>query len=220
MKAKKKKAVPAKRVVPPKRTGKAGIGPLLDDEPNVKPNSAAAHNLSEQGELIEAPEPQPAVVKGRFMANFLKPIFSKAPKSGDRLISLHMVVMLTKDHEDGEVIPREIKAGWHFVAKNGRKRLDLDVPAQHVRFCLSSDEDGDELLALPAAKVTNCSIAIVQKKGEGEAVKQVRLSWRYQVPWSKQVEQFAASNYGATYWLMTHNTEEKLWDEAEVEEDF
>lgn len=185
----------------------------LDEKKDL--DQAATNDPPNQGELIkEEQEPQPAVVKGRIAAKFLKPIFGNAPKSGDRLISLCMVVMLTKEHDDDNVVPSQVKSAWHFIAKHDRKRVDISVPGQIVKFYLAHD-DKDEQLVLPAAKVTNCSIAVVQKKGEGEAVKQIRLSWRYQVPWSKEVERFAASNYGPVYWIVTKNTEESLFDEEE-----
>jgi hypothetical protein len=216
------------RQPPPKKTGKRGLTLLTSgkdkasgalneekdfDEPVRKPTAEEP-----QGEIIVDETPKPVVVKGRIQANFLKPIFTKAPKSGDRLIALQMVVVLTKEHEDGDVIPRAVKNAWHWVAKDSRTYAAFDVPGQLVKFYLTHD-DKDEALVLPAAKVESCSISVVEKKGEGQALKVIRWSFRYQVSWSKEVERFAASNYGNIYWIITKNTEEKLFDEEAEEEE-
>lgn len=207
----------------PKKTGKKGITlataasgkdraagePLNAEEDFDKPVKAE----EQQGELVEI-EPQPSVVKGRFLAQFIEPIFTKAPKTGDRLIAFDMTVMLGKEHEDGDVIPRAVKNAWHWVAKDSRTRAAFEVPGQIVKFYLAHDVKEEELV-LPAAKVTNCSISVVQTKGQGKALKQIRWKFRYQVAWNKEVERFAASSYGAAYWITTKNTEEPLFDEGE-----
>lgn len=169
----------------------------------------------QQGELVEMPsEPQPVVVKGRILAQFIEPIFTKAPKSGDRLIALDMSVMLTKDHNEGDVIPRQVKNAWSWLSKDSRTRANFEVPGQVVKFYLANDVKEEELV-LPAAKVINSNCSVVQTKGEGKALKQIRWKFQYQVPWNKEVERFAASNYGNAYWITTKNTDEPLFDEGE-----
>jgi activator of HSP90 ATPase len=116
-----------------------------------------------------------------------------------------------------DVIPRAVKNAWHWVAKDSRTYAAFEVPGQIVKFYLASD-DNEEQLVLPAAKVTSCSISVIQKKGEGEAMKVIRWSYRYQVAWSKEVARFAESMYGNLFWVITRNTEERLFDEEENEE--
>lgn len=205
----------------PKKTGKRGIGPKEEAlkskalDPGEDFDKPVKVEEQAQGELVEMPsEPQPVVVKGRILAQFIEPIFTKAPKSGDRLIAFDMSVMLTKDHDEGDVIPRAVKNAWRWLSKDSRTRANFEVPGQVVKFYLAHDAKEEELV-LPAAKVINSNCSVVQTKGEGKALKQIRWKFQYQVSWNKEVERFAASNYGNAYWITTKNTDEPLFDEED-----
>lgn len=205
----------------PKRTGKAGIKPPLDakedfDQPTRKDAAAGAEveARGDQPELLETPkEKKPVVVKDRFEVSYLKPIFSKMPKTGDKLISLQMSLALNEEHKVPGIMPKMIAEAWKFIAKHGRKQITLvDVPGQNVRIYLTSD-DKEEQIGMPVVKMVNVSLAVIQKKGEGEALKVIRLQFRIQVPFSREVAKFAESNYGSKFWIEMHQTQEELFDE-------
>jgi hypothetical protein len=210
------------KTVPPKRTGKRGIGPKdegpLDPGTDFKDEQApAAGEQAEAGSLLAKQPPKPTVVGNRIQMQYLKPSFNKTTK-GERLLSFHMTLALTKEHAADSLLPASIRAGWKIISKAGRKKLDLvDVPGQKAVFYLASDGD-DAKLILSAAKVVNVSLAVVQKKGDGETQKIIRLSFRLQVVVSSEVAEFAEQNYGADFWLTLEDTEEDLFDEEEEEE--
>jgi hypothetical protein len=192
---------------PPKKSGKRGPRPLDPKEDFDQPTKKEA-----EGSLIAEQPPQPAVVGSRIKAHYLKPIFSKTTK-GERLLAMHMTFPLTEEHTGDSLLPKSVCEGWGFISKHGRKRLDLvGIPGQKATFYLTPDID-DAKLVLPAAKVINVSLAVVQKKGEGEAQKVIRLSFRLQVPVSHEVAKFAELNYGNDFWIKLQETEEPLFDE-------
>lgn len=201
----------------PKKTGpKSGVGGVrpLDaakdfDSPTKKDPE------SDQPELLETPkEKKPVVVKGRFIATILPPIYSSQPKSGDKLISFRISFALTEEHEG--VFPKIVEEGWKWVKKPHRPKTTIDMPGQTVRFYLTHD-DKEEELGLPVAKVTNANLAVIQKKGDGTALKVIRFQFRLQVPWSAQVSKFADSHYNTTMWLEMKTTQEALFDTDEEE---
>jgi hypothetical protein len=203
----------APRTPPPKRTGKKGIGPPLDpsddfDTPTRKePEAQQAH-----GSLLAEQPPKPKVVGNRFEVFYLKPIFAKTPK-GDITVSLAITLPLEDSH-DG-LLPKIIHDGYRDITKKGRKGMTFtELPGQHAAFYLTSDIK-EESLVLPAAKMINASLALVQRKGEGEARKVIRLSFRLQVKLSKEVAHFAEHNLGNNFWLSLKETEEPLFDEED-----
>lgn len=199
--------LPAK---PPKKTGKRGIGPK---ETATDGKTAAAG--AEQPELLEtAKQKEPVVVKGRFVATILPPIYSSQPKSGDKLISFRISFALTEEHEG--MFPKIVAEGWKWVKKPHRPKTTIDMPGQTVRFYLAHDVDEEEL-GLPVAKVTNANLAVIQRKGDGQALKIIRFQFRLQVPWSAQVAKFADSHFNTTMWLEMRTTQEALFDESEEE---
>lgn len=183
----------------PKRTGKAGIKPLDNEE-------------SEQAELLKMPEqPKPPAVQGnKILAHFIRPHFRKT-KAGERLIALELSFPLTDAHE--EFIPKAVRDGWKFMAKKGNKRLDIvDVPNQFARFYLASD-DKSEALILPVSQITHVSLAVVKQTGTGAATKVIRFSFRLEVKMSAEVGRFADANFDESFWLEMAETQETLFDE-------
>ncbi len=221
MAKKDKKSLLPDRKNAPKRTGKR-LPPPLDPvsdfetptrkEPEISGKDKAA---GEQPELLEVrEEPKPTVVGDRIEASYLKPIFSKQPKSGDKLISLAMTFALTDEHI--EFLPKIVQNGYKVVRKHGSKRFDIDVPGQTARFFISPNEK-EELIGLPAARVVNASLAVIQKKGDGEAIKVISFAFRLQVPFSREVAKFAEINFGQKFWITLVEAEPELFDE-EAEE--
>jgi len=146
--------------------------------------------------------------------HYLKPTFSKT-KKGMRLVAIHLSFALTEEHTADSLLPKGIRESWEVISKQGRKKLDLiGIPGQRAEFFMTQDID-DVKLVLPAAEMTNVSLAVIQKKGDGQAQKIIRLSFRLQVPVSHEVERFAVSNYGADWWLQLEETDEPLFDEDE-----
>jgi hypothetical protein len=196
----------------PKKTGKRGVKPLDPKEDFDQPI-----RKEPEGSLLAEQPPQPSVVGNRIKAHYLKPIFSKATK-GERLLAMHMTFPLTEEHTEDSLLPKAVREAWAFISKHGRKRLDLvGIPGQRATFYLTPDID-DAKLVLPAAKIINVSLAVVQKKGEGESQKVIRLSFRLQVPVSHEVAKFAELNYGNDFWIHLEETEEPLFDEDDDED--
>ena len=211
---------PAPKPPPPKRSGKRGLtlanavhAAALDqaadfDTPTRKePEAQQAH-----GSLLAEQPPKPKVVGDRFEVFYLKPIFAKTPK-GDITVSLAITLPLEDSH-DG-LLPKIIHDGYRDITKKGRKGMTFtELPGQHAMFFLTSDIP-EESLVLPAAKMINASLALIQRKGEGEARKVIRLSFRLQVRLSKEVAHFAEQNLGNNFWLSLKETDEPLFDEED-----
>lgn len=204
---------PAPKPPPPKRTGKRGIGPALDPSDDFDtPTRKEAEAPKAQGSLLVEQPPKPKVVGDRFEVFYLKPIFAKTPK-GDITVSLAITLPLEDSH-DG-LLPKIIHDGYRDITKKGRKGMTFtELPGQHAMFFLTSDIR-EESLVLPAAKMINASLALVQRKGEGEARKVIRLSFRLQVKLSKEVAHFAEQNLGNNFWLSLKETDEPLFDEED-----
>jgi hypothetical protein len=201
----------------PKRTGRKGIGPALDPVKDFEtPTRKKPEAAKEQAELLKVPATAPKlIVKDRMAIRYLRPIFDKT-KKGKLTVALKFSLPITEEHMD--VLPKIMHDGWQIISKRGRKRLDLiDVPPQRVAFYLASDI-GEEALVMPAALVSHVAYAVVQKKGEGEAKKVIRLSFRLQVPVSQEVEHFAVHNVDADFWMVMKPSQEDLFDEDEEEE--
>jgi hypothetical protein len=214
---------PARKTPPPKKSGKRGLtlanavhSAALDpgadfDTPTRKETEAEPQPQAHGSLLVEQP-PKPKVVGDRFEVFYLKPIFAKTPK-GDITVSLAITLPLEDSH-DG-LLPKIIHDGYRDITKKGRKGMTFtELPGQHAMFFLTSDIR-EESLVLPAAKMINASLALVQRKGEGEARKVIRLSFRLQVKLSKEVAHFAEHNLGNNFWLSLRETEEPLFDEED-----
>jgi len=200
----------------PKKSGKRGIGPKVDALDPVKDFETPVKKEVEEpkGSLLVEQPPAPTVVGDRILMHYLKPTFSKT-KKGMRLVAMHLSFALTEEHTADSLLPKGIRESWEVISKQGRKKLDLiGIPGQRAEFFMTQDID-DVMLVLPAAEMTNVSLAVIQKKGDGQAQKIIRLSFRLQVPVSHEVERFAVSNYGNDWWLQLEETDEPLFDEDE-----
>lgn len=221
------------RGTPAKRTGKKGItlvnadrpsgkdaaaGEGLDkdkdfDKPLTKPGTPAAEEAKQQGELIQVDdnEKNPAVVGEKIKATYVKPHFDLM-KGGDRIVALEVSFPLTEDH-DG-LLPKKVKQGWDFI-KKGYPRLDVDdIAGQKVAFYMTHDDD-EEILVLPAAKVSHASLRVVEETGTGAAKEVIRFSFRLGVKLTKEVAHFAEWNYGNIVYMEMADSQEKLFDEEE-----
>lgn len=188
-------------------------GPLNAEKDFDTPTKkAAAEPEAETGSLLTPEQPPaPTVVGKRILMHYLKPTFSKA-KTGTRLVSMHFSLALTEKHIEGDLLPEAICESWEIINDKGRKKLDLvGIPGQRAEFYMTHDID-DVKLILPAAEMSNVSIAVIQKKGEGESITVIRLSFRLTVPVSHEVERFAVTNYGNGWWLHIEETEEALFN--------
>lgn len=205
----------------PKRTGKAG--PRLPLDPNEDFNTptrkAPAEQLAEldkpaekKGSLLAEQPPKPKVVGDRMEVFYLKPIFGKTPK-GDITVAMQITVPLEDGHLD--LLPKIIADGYKDVTKKGRKSMNFrELPGQRAEFYLSSDSK-DVALELPAAKMINAGLAIVERKGEGSARRVIRLSFRLQVKLSRDVTNFAEHNLQNNFWLKLEETQDALFDEGD-----
>jgi len=210
-KKKEKHALPERA---PKRTGKRCVGPKLDpvadfDAPVKKdPPEAKGSSL-----LVEQP-PKPTIVGDRMEVFYLKPLFGKTPK-GDITVSL-AITLPVEDEHDG-LLPKIVHDGYRDVLKKARKAINFsELPGQRAEFYISSDAK-EESLVLPAAKMINTSLALIQRKGEGQSRQVVRLSFRLQVKLSREVAHFAENNLQNSFWLKLSESQEELFDEADDE---
>jgi hypothetical protein len=192
----------------PKKTGKRGIKPL--DQISDFETPVTKQTPMSAGPLAADNPPKPKIVGDRMEVFYLKPIFGKTDK-GDITVALAMTMPLEKEHS--ALLPKIVADGYHDVMKKGRKGMTFNgVPGQRAEFYLSSDIK-EEALVLPAAKMTNVSIAIVERKGEGSARRVIRLSFRLQVKLSHEVAHFAENNLENSFWLTLEETQEELFDE-------
>lgn len=199
----------------PKKTGpKSGVGgvrPLEAAKDFDTPAKKAPEN--DQPELLEVPkEKKPVVVKERFEATILPPVYSSAPKSGDKMISFKISLSLSEEHD--KLFPKVVQDAWAWVKRPNHPKVSIGIPPQIVHFYLVSDATEEEL-TLPIAKVTNANLAVILKKGEGRALRVIRFQFRLQVPWSAQVSKFADSHYDMNLWLKMQTTQEQLFDTEE-----
>lgn len=188
-------------------TGKpVPLDPEIDFEKPVtrqKPMSA--------GPLAAVNPQTPSVANGRFKCFFDRPIFSKYKDVV--LIALQFTVPLDQDHD--ALLPDVIAAAHKDVMKKGRVRINLNgIPAQHAMLFLSS-ASVEDMATLPACKMVNVNIAMVERKGEGSARKVARLSFRLQSERSEQLAHFAELNMSNDFWLELRDTQETLWDSEE-----
>jgi hypothetical protein len=178
------------------------------------PETAPAEAPAEKGSLLAPQPPAPTVVGKRILMHYLKPTFSKT-KKGTRLVAMHLSFALTEKHTADSLLPKGIRESWDVISSKGRKKLDLvGIAGQRAEFYMTQDID-DVKLVLAAAEMSNVSLAVIQKKGDGEAQKIIRLSFRLQVPVTPDVEAFAVMNYGNDFWLTLEETEEDLFEEDE-----
>ena len=212
MSKEKKQLLPDKKNAP-KKTGKKGIGPLDPVKDFENPLNKKAIEETRGSFLVKQPL-RPTVVGNRFEAFFLKTTFSKT-KEGRKLVSLRFTVPLEDEHID--VLPKIVADGYKDVKKKGRNKIGFNgIPGQSVHLHLSQDIKED-VLAMPAAKFLNSRIDIIERKGEGEVRKVIRLGFTLQVEQSHEVRNFATENHGNTFWLNMADTEEELFDEDDSE---
>ena len=218
----------------PKRTGKRGIKPveafaeaneILAGEGDVIDAEYTEVEETEQPEeteqsevLLEMPENDQhlaLVMNDRMLVHYIKPHFKKT-KKGERTIALEFSTPLTDEHE--EHLPKLIASGWKILQKKGMKKLDVDyVPPQVIKIWLADDQE-KEALILPAVAITNVSLATVQQKGEGQARKVIRLSFRALTKMTAQVGRFAEFNYDDKFWLSMHELQEEMFEDEEPDE--
>jgi hypothetical protein len=178
------------------------------------PETAPAEAPAEKGSLLAPQPPKPTVVGDRILMHYLKPTFSKT-KKGTRLIAMHLSFALTEAHTADSLLPEKIRNKWELIGKEGLTFMEVSgVPGQRVEFYMTQDIDDIKLL-LGAAEMTDVALAVIQKKGDGEATRIIRLSFRLQVPVTQDVEQFAVTNYGNDFWLTLQETEDDLFEEDE-----
>jgi hypothetical protein len=205
-------ALPDKKHAP-KRTGKRL--PRPED-----PAELVTEQTEMKGSLLAEQPPKPKIVGDRMQVFYLKPYFQKDAKSGKLSVAMAFSVALEKEHRP--LLPKIVADGYHDILKKGRKSMALSsIPGQHAQIYLSHDAK-EELLDLPAAKVTNAALALIERKGEGSARKVIRLSFRLQVHLPNEqndgVSYFAERNLQNDFWLKMEETNAKLFDDEEDEE--
>lgn len=201
---------------PPKKTGKRGIGPTPD--PVAEPKEVESQpKVKERGTslLVEQPK-KPKVVKERFEVFFLKAVPSKNHK-GILLMGLRLTTPVEKEHMD--VLPKMIRRAYENSGQRGWAGEKLrDVPAHAIDFYLTHDMK-EPVLEIKAAQLLGVRLDLVQRKGEGESRKVVRLTMMVQAKQSREIGAFAINNHSNSFWIEMHEVEPELLGLDEGNED-
>jgi hypothetical protein len=205
----------------PKKTGKRGIKALDPGEDFDKPvkkdaateiDKPTAHKKG-AGSLLAEQAPRAKVVGERMEVNFRKTECKKVPKLGVALL-MHMSFPLDKEHKD--VLPKIVIDGYSDVAKKGRKCIILkDIPFQKVKLYYASDGADEPWLEFDSAALTNASVALIERKGEGSVKKVIRFAFTLMVKYTDS--SVADKNVDNNYWITFEETQAKLFDEDEEE---
>lgn len=206
----------------PKKTGKR-LAPPEDKKDLEEQAGKLTTIVTKQGEgsLQADNPPKPKVVGDRMEVFYLKPYFQKSAK-GDLSVSLAFSIALEKEHK--ELLPKIVGDAYHDILKKGRKSMTLRaVPGQRVEIFISHDVK-EPVLFLPAAKVTNAALALIERKGEGAARRVIRFSFRLQVPIpanakSDTVSYFAERNLQNSFWAKVEDADPKLFEDEDEEGD-
>jgi len=206
----------------PKRTGKRLLPPEEKDAAEkIGKLTTIVTKQQPTGSLLADNPPKPKVVGDRMEVFYLKPEFQKYSK-GDLTLALAFSVALEKEHR--ELLPSIVADAYHDVLKKGRKSMTLrNVPGQRVELFISHDTK-ETLLFLPAARVTNASLALIERKGEGAARKVIRFSFRLQVPIpanakTDDVSYFAERNLQNSFWMKREDADPELFKEDDDDEE-
>lgn len=206
----------------PKRSGPKGIqrlDPVEDfEKPVRKEGEEAVAELDKpkaKGSLLADNPPKPTVANGRMKVFYDKPVTTKVKDK--ILIALACTVALEKEHD--ELLPKII-ANAHREMRKGVVGMKLtDIPSQTVSFYHSSDAPADgSLLEIPACRLIQTNLAIVQRKGEGSTRSVVRLALRFQAVRSDALMKWATLNLQNEFWIEMEETQTALWDEDDEEE--
>lgn len=152
------------------------------------------------------------VVNGRMLCEYVKPHFTR-DKDDDRFVSLEFSTKLTEAHST--VLPRSVLGARDFISNGhsedgtGNKVEGIPVKPQTVRIFLTSDTKDEELMIV-GATITHAKVQIVEERGNGEAVKFLRYSFRVMDERSKNILNFACWNDGRAVWLESRATQESL----------
>lgn len=196
-----------------KRNGKKYLAgrPLDPDEDFATP---AKKPQEEMFSKEETNSERPTVLEGKMLVIFLKPIYSKPPKR-DREIALQMSMPLSDLHMKGRTLDPKIKKAWDTVSEGDANSVDLgELDPRRVEIFLAPDIKKPEL-DFHVARIAACKVGLVQKRGEGEARRMVRLLFRVQVPVNKQVSEFADNSYPNPFWISFSKTNEELPESEE-----
>jgi len=209
---------------PPKKTGKAGIGPVEDDffEPNVIPGTEAAEMLSEQAaeagtedteqaEQLELEGTQvdvPLVVRNnKLLCEFVRPHFER-DSDGARSVGFEFSFPLVTAHQD--YLPREILMEWDHLRQGNASLVKCrGVRPQNVTIGLVPDDPDNDLI-LVAARIERPVLAEVEEKGSGKKSKVIRLTFRAVVDQIDAVARFAVDHHGDVVWISLETTQGSL----------
>lgn len=219
----------------PKATGRRGIGPkddeavagtnrtaseIMEDEPNVKPGSVAAHNLSEQAppekkeppkQLLKvAKQPTPAIQNDRMSAHFIGFRAHRHGKERTRVVTMRFSLELVEEHEGR--LPDEIETEWkHFKKAKCKMSQPTGMTTQNVSLSIAPDQDPDEFTAdVPKAVLTN-----VIEKGKGNTRRITRLEIHLLTTFTADAERFCRNTYDEMVWMTLEEAQESLFDEDE-----
>src|ERR1700676_1963955 len=128
----------------PRKSGKRGIGPVLDpvkdfDEP-LRKEPKESEKEESKGSLLTVQPEAPKVANGRMKVFYDKPHFSKFKEK--TLIALAISTPVEEAHL--KHFPKLLSEGYHDIMKKGRTKISFgELPAQQATFYLSESLKGD-----------------------------------------------------------------------------
>jgi hypothetical protein len=231
-------SLPAQR---PRKSGKRGIGPidrdetspvtpantemeLPVDEPNVKEDSTAANNLSEQPaksnpkkeppkQLLKvAKQPTPAIQNDRMSMHFIG-FRAHRQKDRTRVVTMKFSLELQSDHEGR--LPKPIEKEWTHFQRGTSKYIGVEgVHTQKVSMSIASDQDGFEFTAdVPFVELTR-----VVEKGKGQARSVTRLEIHFLTTYTTDTDKFCRNCFDETVWGTIEESQDSLFGDEDDDE--
>jgi hypothetical protein len=191
---------------PPKKTGKAGVGPKEDAD-------AGKSTGGQQAELLKVEkQPTPAVQHDRMSAHFIG-FSAKRTKNRERVVGMRFSLELQDEHEGR--IPQGIEDEWkHFRRGSVKMTVPEGIGSQNVKLAISSDGAID--LAVVAA-VPRAVISRITQKGKGASRKIIRLELHLLTAFTQDVEHFCRDNYDETVWLQLEESQRSFGEDEEAQ---
>jgi hypothetical protein len=194
---------------PPRKSGKRGIGPVLDPIQDFEtPTRKEPESAQMEHEALKSPPaPPPARIQnGKRVVHFAK--FSLDRDKNRKPFAL-MDFSLELEEADKGLFPREIEDAWMYLMKGNVKRIDANgIPPQNIRIAIAPSDV--EPLELIAAAIPKANVSLIVAKGKGKAQQITRLMLRVRVDLDKEVSNFCDNSFQESVWMHIEETQGRL----------
>lgn len=208
-------------------TGESGITVVTEDfidGPNVKEETVAANNLSEQPakpdpkkeppkQLLRiAKQPTPAIQNDRMSAHFIG-FRAHRLKNRTRVVTMRFSLDLEDGHSGW--LPDKVEAQWKHFKRGGVKLTQPeDIETQHVSISIAPDQSPFTFTAdVPKVVLTH-----VVEKGKGNARLVIRLEIHLLTTYTADIAEFCRATSDETVWLQLEKSQDPLFDDEDDEE--